>query len=92
MTEVTRHNWKAHCQEPMLTEDEWQQWEAVAKRIRDDREFADAVFEATEIEWQAERAAGKLDGWEGLARWADASRRYKRAVIGVGERLNANQR
>jgi len=91
MTEVARHNWQSHCQEPMLTADEWRRWEAVAKRIRTDREFADAVFEATETEWQAKRAAGKLSGWAGYVAWADASRRYKRAVIAVGERLTNEQ-
>jgi hypothetical protein len=87
MTDITRHNWRSHCQEPRLSADEWQRWEAVAERIRSDRDFADAVLEATEAEWQAEQAAGKLDGWAGLARWADAARRHRRAVIAAGERL-----
>lgn len=84
---INRHNWQAHCQEPQLTEDEWQRWYVVAERIRTDRGFADAVIEATETEFQAERAAGKRSGWAGCVAWADASRRYRRAVIEAGERL-----
>lgn len=87
MTDITRHNWKAHCQEPQLTEDEWRRWYAVTERTRTDCEFADLVIEATEAEFEAERAAGREDGWAGLARWADASRRHRRAVIRAGTRL-----
>jgi hypothetical protein len=84
MTDITRHNWKEHCQEPELTADEWRRWEAIAAHVRTDEDFADCVFAATEAEFQAERAAGELPGWDGLVAWADASRRYKRAVIAVG--------
>jgi hypothetical protein len=91
VTDITRQNWQSHCREPQLTEAEWQRWYTVTERIRTDREFADRVLEATEAEFQAERAMGKGDGWAGLVAEADASRRYRRAVIEIGERLNEQE-
>jgi hypothetical protein len=52
---------------------------------RDDEELAVAVFEATDPELAAVRAANERKGWEGLVKWADARRRLQRAEVRAWE-------
>ena len=83
MIKITRHNWREFVTEPDLTKAEWQEWYKVAERVRDDDDFATALFEATKDEHLATLNNGLT--WEGLVKFAEAHRYYIRAVIAAAK-------
>lgn len=80
-------NWRDLCDEPDLTDTEYQVWLAAAERVRNDPVFANAAYAATAEEWDAYVGATspELRGAAAFAAEQNASRRYKRSVIAFYE-------